>query len=773
MGTVLKENELNQIVKGTKLFRKGERITFIGMIVKGSIRIQSGGIKRIAGKGSMIAIADVFANEYLGDYITEEDTIFYAFPAFDAHSLESFLISNSDYKGITVHSMERELVEYLQEREGILDRVGDMFHYLKRHYELAVKEGMKEEIPEHFLEEVPEVIFELACREEKLSYYQECVKVSAETHNEFYRKSDIMAYYQVAEIAYVIQEILKSCQAIIKYMEEIYSFFWNKSGDDLFDKEVRFAKEMKKNGKFKMEQFIRANDTKEKIYTIHEKVEKLTGKKLPLNKNDIEEKIAVVLNAPMESSSESEKEEISEPKENPIVVLKNSLLQILKFAEVEEDEQKEIVTVINAFVNIKDRLSTQDDVRKIKKQITTYYYKLYKTCLFKWFENADVPLAVKLFLNYGYIDERLLEKEQIVFLSKMVDEKYTSLACNIYTMPEWLREIYEGRKDTSRNSFERDYRDELREEKRVGKITEKQEKEYLSDNRRKVLFEIDNMFTSNNKIVNGKLSTYVPILYSDEIYGDIERLYLTKEHLSNTIVELEEKDFTVFYKEVLYRNMDLKIEKEYVIKHVYPDVILAPVYGTATSMWQEITGKKRDTPGRFIFPIIAEVEAYKLVTKAFGRFHWEYCRCEKGTSWNNIQYKSLTSEYMDYIQYYRKNHELSEERREKIKTQIQRARNNSREIFLSDYELWIYSESKAAMKLNKVSRTILATYCPFNKEIRESLKTNATFAEAMMRQQRTFAEKAREWDLRIKRRENNGLEVPKEFYDTYEYYANR
>ena len=134
MGTVLKENELNQLVRGTVLFQKGEKISFIGMIVKGSIRIQNGAVKRIAKKGTIIAAADVFADEYLGDYITEEDTIFYAFPAFDSGSLEQFLIDNSDYKGIVVHSMEKEVVEYLGERERILNRAGEFYHFLKRHY---------------------------------------------------------------------------------------------------------------------------------------------------------------------------------------------------------------------------------------------------------------------------------------------------------------------------------------------------------------------------------------------------------------------------------------------------------------------------------------------------------------------------------------------------------------------------------------------------------------------------------------------------------------
>ncbi len=771
MGTVLKENELNQLVRGTVLFQKGEKISFIGMIVKGSIRIQNGAVKRIAKKGTIIAAADVFADEYLGDYVTEEDTIFYAFPAFDSSSLEQFLIDNSDYKGIVVHSMEKEVVEYLEERERILNRAGEFYHFLKRHYELAIRDGMdKEEVPRKFFEVVPEVAFELACRESKVSYYQECAKVSLPVHNEFYHNSDVMAFYQASEIAYVIQEIIKSCQTIVKYIEEVFYMYWNANGNNLFDKEVKFAKEMKKNGKFKMEQFIRINDTKDKTFMLHEIIEQMTGKQLPLDRQYLEETLKAVLNTPMASSQEVE-EEPARSAEDQLELLQNSLLQILDFAKIKKEEQKEIITAMNAFVHAKDRLSTQDDVRKLKKQIALYYFKVYKICLFEWFENANVPLAVKLFLNYGYMDERLLDDEQIVFLCEQVDKSYPNLPCDIYTMPEWLKAIYEGRKDTSRDSFERDYRDALREQRRTGRITDREEREYLNDNRRKVIFEIENMFTSNNKIVNGKLSTYVPVLYKDEIYGDIERLFLSKQQLADTILELEEKDFTIFNREVLYTNPQLKIEKEYVIKHVYPDVILAPVYGTASSMWQEITGKKRDTPGRFIFPSIVESEVYKLVTKAFGRFHWEYCRCEQGTSWNNIQYKSLTSEYMDYIQYYRKNHDLSEERREKIKVQIQRARNNSREIFLNDYELWIYYESKAAMKLNKVSRAILATYCPFNKDIREFLKTNTAFSEAMMRQIRNFGEKAKEWDMRIKRRENNNLEVPKEFYRTYEYYA--
>ncbi len=710
MAAGFRMKELNQLKKDTVLFEQGSPVRCIGIVIKGSVMVQSGGIRRIAGKGAMLGVSDLFFQEYLGDYIVTEDTFFYAFPAASAGEWENFLESNPDYRGIAVHSAAVEFAEYVREKEALCRFAADLKGYFEQN---------------HVTEELAKEDTALPFQKAQIANYRETAKVPLEIHKKYYFESREMALYQTEQISGMTRAVLQASSVVNRYLENCYR---SMADEDLYEPGALFG------------------------------IAYLKRRFLQLQKIQ-------------EENRKAKAEALSVPLEKLMEVLKDSMLQILKFAGIAPKDQKEIIASVQAFVDEKDRMSTQDEIRKIKKQITTYFFQIYQNCVFRWFDNASVPIAVQLFLNYGYLDERLLDEEQIRFLYMQMQETHDKLECRIYTMPEWLKEIYEGRKEPSRNNFEQDYRDFLREEKRTGKITEKQEAEYLEDNRRKVIFEIENMFTSNNKIVNGKLSTYVPILYKDEIYGHLDRLYLSKKQICDEIIELEKKDFTIFQREVLYTNPELKIDKEYVIKRVYPDVILTPVYGTASSMWQEITGKKRDTPGRFIFPVIAEGELDKLVTKAFGRFHWEYCRCEQGASWNNIQYKSLTSEYMDYIQYYRKNHDLTEEKREKIKAQILKARNNSREIFLIDYELWIYYESKAALKLNKVARLILAAYCPFNKEIREMLKSNAAFADALMAHQKIFGEKKREWEMRIKRRENKNLEVPQEFYDTYRYYA--
>ncbi len=687
--------------------KKGDKLPCPGVIVRGTVQMQRGKIIKTVQGGSMVGIFDLFAEEYPTKWIVAEDTFFYAFMIKDETSLEAFFQSNPDYRGIAVYSLAKELEVFFEERKRILQAAFEI--------ESLFKMDM-----EGFLEDIAK----LNCSEEKMSNYLDYANISLDNHKKYYYNSVKMAVYQVKEISSILKEVLRSSQEIQKYLEENYSRMAGKA---------------------------------------------LLKQNIPWDCTYVRNQFLILLQKQKEAKKKQKEDDI--PVENLMEVLKNSLAQILRFAQTGQTEQREIAAAVQTFVNSKDRLSTQDDMRKLKKQLTTYYFKLYQACIFKWLDGEKLPLAVKMFLNFGYMDERLLNEEQIKFLYEKMNEKFDDLTPRVYTIPEWLKEIYEGRKEPSRNSFEQDYRDFLREEKRTGKITEKQEKEFLEDNNKKVIFEIENMFVSNNKILNGKLSTYVPILYEDEIYGHLDRMFLSKGQLCDAILELEKKDFTIFQREVLYTNPDLKIEKEYVIKKVYPDIILFPVYGMASSMWQEITGKKRDTPGRFLFPVIAETEVDRLVTKAFGRFHWEYCRCEQGASWNNIQYKSLTSEYMDYIQYYRKNHDLTEEKREKIKAQILKARNNSREIFLIDYEMWIYYESKAAMKLNKVARMILASYCPFDKATREVLKSNAAFADALMIHQKKFGEKKREWEMRIKRRENKNMEIPQEFYDTYRYYA--
>ena len=75
------------------------------------------------------------------------------------------------------------------------------------------------------------------------------------------------------------------------------------------------------------------------------------------------------------------------------------------------------------------------------------------------------------------------------------------------------------------------------------------------------------------------------------------------------------------------------------------------------------------------------------------------------------------------------------------------------------------------MRLNKVAREILATYCPFNADIRKKLVAQPLFEEAMGRYQHQKALKVREVNNRYQSYKNKGIELLPSMEKTLEFYS--
>ena len=183
------------------------------------------------------------------------------------------------------------------------------------------------------------------------------------------------------------------------------------------------------------------------------------------------------------------------------------------------------------------------------------------------------------------------------------------------------------------------------------------------------------------------------------------------------------------------------------------------------ALWQEIEGKKRDTPARFMFPIFLSEDLLKTMIGVCGDFRWEMTKTEQGVHWNDLSDPSLTSEYSDYIQYYRKNHDLSLEQKEKVKKILQKSGNNLRKTFVTDYYVYMISESNGSPLMNKVTRSILFNYCPFTEEIRNKLKMNPQYTELLNRYHTHQEQKLRPLMNIIRRVEKQGDQVPQELME--------
>lgn len=430
--------------------------------------------------------------------------------------------------------------------------------------------------------------------------------------------------------------------------------------------------------------------------------------------------------------------------------LTGSTLKILEYSEISEDNATCFMMNLTAFRNLRDKLSTDDASRNIRNAVADSFFDIYKAVFKKAYHLKENSRLIKMFLSYGYMDEKLLDNDQIMAIYKLAGMENSAGVTNVHYMNEWLTKIYDMEKEPSINHFGQDYSDIFRELKKHGHATDKDKMAYDNDRDGKLTFETDNMFRSNHKLCQGQISLYFPILHRDMAPHNPIRSHVTPELIKEKLDRILAIDYSAFHREINYRDPSKGIEKELVMMSVIPDFILLPVYGSRAIMWQEITGRMRSTPGRLLLPVFTDENLDDMLVKLVGNFRWELCRTMMGAAWNDVTQSSLTSEYTDYIQFYRKSHDLTDDAKDKIKSLTVKHHNKTRDIFTADYEMWINNESKGNPRLNKVSRGILFKHCPFSKGIREQLERQPMYVDMITLMKNQRAKQARELENRYK-----------------------
>lgn len=453
------------------------------------------------------------------------------------------------------------------------------------------------------------------------------------------------------------------------------------------------------------------------------------------------------------------------------VLTENCLKHILDFSQISSEEAGAFLAQVEAYRNLPDMTSTDSAAYKIRKQIAPLFYNIYFQVFMQAVEDEDAASPIiEMFLNFGFMDTKLAGEENAKAMYDLTGRLRQFKSERVYTIFTWLKSIYFGRNEPSKNEFELDYMAYLLEQRKNGDLTEEQVKKMQNDQKEKVRFEIQNMFTSANRITYGKVTTFCPILCEFDLINTIDKMAVTVDRLEEELNKIRKVDFTAFYREVNFTNAANDIlSHELLMSEVLPDIILMPNAGTRAMMWQETADKRRDTRARFLFPIFTAANMEEMMIETVGRYRWEMCRKIQGVRWNDIREKSLTSEYCDYLQFYRKNRDLSADAKDKLKTAIQRAKNNYREVFVKDYQSWINYESKGSFRLNKVAREIMVVYCPFAKDIRAALKANPMYQISIPKFERDNAKKAQRLTALYEKYQKAGGEITEELKENLLY----
>ncbi|MBQ1641407.1 MAG: hypothetical protein II571_04155 [Lachnospiraceae bacterium] len=454
-----------------------------------------------------------------------------------------------------------------------------------------------------------------------------------------------------------------------------------------------------------------------------------------------------------------------------VPVMKDILEQIIIYptqGTFSDEDAALLRQLMKQYASVKERGETSDEMRGLRRKITDVFYRLYEAVFLKAITDANMPSIIRMFLMFGVLDERVVKEEDLQVLFRYASAYMPDPNGKIMTVYEWLGKIYRMEENPSRNEFDLDYPSQLREDVRNGDITEAQEQQMLNDPKCRLQFELRNFFAIGNRMTFGRVSAFIPVFDACNCLVPLDKAYASIHRVQEEMDRIRSIDYNIFEREYTYHNADVGIPQLPVHKEVFPYIILMPNFGSRAVLWQEIEGKKRTSPGRMMVPIFDVEDLGDSVTKMCGEFRWEMCKTEQGIHWNDLSDPSLTAEYSDYLQYYRKNSNLSQDQREKLKKDLQKAGNNYRRVFVADYYTYINFEAKGALRMNKVSRDIIFHYCPFADEVRKALAANPTYQEHINKHQGRVSQKARPLANIIKKMQNTQVPVPKELMREYE-----
>jgi len=768
-------NAMNQFLKGTDIYTEGELVYSVAMIIKGRVIVHNDGAQLIIGSGSFLGINDLYVGRFQSTYTAHDDLIIYVFPIERIEEMDIILSANKDYHGFMIATFYKIIYELDQIYQGLIKNGAAMLQFLTNTYQtyasITSRLGLKVRSSER-IDNLRAIDSDIDLISDQINYYIECRNLPIDVVKSFYSYGNAITMYQVEDQINVVNELVDTLKELSGHFITMAQCLVDDTDSCLFRMIAEMALNADGMAGIGNEMMNMMDDIIEEVNRAELFSQRMLGKKLKVDRKKMEEVYHLLLtgNKSSDISSEVLLKYSKEDSERATEEVSNAFHKIIAYAEIDTTRAKEMEETMLQFVHLKDKHSIDDSVRSLRKKLTEHHYEIYIAVFLKAYKEKKISRIIDMFLRYGFADERLLTKEQLLSVYFLQMEEPKQILCKVYDIKDWLTLIYEGKKEPSKNEFDMDYPETVAGLKKQGKLTETEVMAALSNPLKKLEYEIQNMFRYNNRTTNGQITSFVPFLYKDQWSNDIAKLQLTAEKINEAVEGIMRIDYSVFDREVLYVKKELKIVKEYIIKRVFPDIILMPNVGSHGIMWQEIVGKKRDTQARFLLPTFTDNNIGILLVRILGRFRWELCRTIEGVSWNDITEKSLTSEYCDYLQFYRKNKELSEEKKEKIKQQIQKGRNSSREIFVIDYEQWINYESMGAIKLNKPVREMMATYCPFAKEIREQLKLQPMFDEAMERYYREKQKKVREIEGKYRLLQKDQIELTPELIETLSYH---
>ncbi len=713
------------------------------LISEGTVSAQSTGIRLTLKKGDVIGALETAFDDHFINYMALEDTTLIPIPLDGFYSI---LSKQNDFSAYLYRSSVKQIHEYIDIHKSLRAEADEIYTLIENVYaeykNICDKCGVS---PENFdvFQEKGRFVDDNTINSHLAGYYLEISKLITDGRKVSPEFLDVFT----AKLSKDSRLIALGCKKLYMYLVEISSTVLEDASADLYGILSKA---------FLSSPFAPYS---ENILALIKRIEEYLNNRSYVDPGTYFDRTSafgakVERTKLRQNHSEAEKSIFSE--------LEDSVDKILDYAETDAETRDDFRSLIISYRALQDPRSQDDAARHLRLDITNFFYRFYEIIALKALDDPDIPKVIHMFLEFGYMDEELCTKEDLFYLYEKAGSGYTDPEKGVYTFFEWLKAIYYGKKLPSKDEFDIDYEQFIHDKKVKKQITADEEIKAMDDRTEMVRYELKNMFTSANKVTFGLITIYCPIFNSVNVVRKLPDNLVTSGLVQGVLDNFRSIDFQLFYRDVLYSNEELGIRQEFIHAEVCPDFILMPNVGTRGLMWQEIQGRVRNTPARMLLPVFDNDDLRQHILHMFGEYRWEMCKRIQGARYNDITEPSLTSEYFDYVQFYRKNHDLSAEVKEKIKLSLTRAKNSYKEMFVMDYMTWVLYESEGSPRLNKVARSILSKYCPFDAERRSKLSSNPTYKDNIENYLRKQHARIHRLEMMLQKISNSGCEIPME-----------
>lgn len=748
--------------KGQIIHHTSDPVGRLEIVLSGSVKLTAGTHTITAVTGGILGALETPDSLYSYTYEALEDTVLFDYNYVKSGDIEKVITSNPKIIYNLASAASRMYLELYGVYQKFTNDASGLYRFMRGTYDtyldLCDRYRVSKQVLD-YMDEITDFSPEDDIKSWKAQYIAAIRALTPDLKKALYASSPQLGLGIIMDCLSGMEHLVELIQQADDYLALLSSHIISGGSGDYFDLFSNLLFHVSKNP-FADTSSIEAAVSKMIIYMTDSPYVDIHI--LHMRVNDYRRALKVI-------EENALKDDTIEIEKDAFEALSGSLDTIFNYAGIDPEERILFRDLIDKYKLINDKNSSDDDTRKLRFALAESFYDIYEKAFFKSVNDKHIPTVLKLFFCFGYMDEELCGINNAAHLFDLIKEMEPDPSGIVITIYDWLLKIYHGLEEPSKNEFDLDFPAYLREQKNNGSITSADEQRMLTDKKEKVHYEIMNFFSIGNRITFGRVTTFCPVLSEHNIVRAPKDILITAGRLHDIINQIKQIDYSAFYRTILYSNKSLGIPHEFFHKEIMPYIILLPNIGSKGIMWQETSDNKKDTPGRIMLSIFHTERIYDVMLRIVGELRWEVCKKVQGIYWNNPTDPSLTADYYDYFQYYKKNRNLMASAKEKIKTQLQRAKNNYCEAFIHDYIQWVKYESTGSSRLNKVARAIMFKYVPFSASLREQLASNPFYSDSISKHHIKAAQRRQQLNILIDRAKSSGANIPREFTEELTY----